>query len=437
MSSAVRRARVLLVAPPSSFRIAAYLEAAAQMGIELLVASEGSHSMVSAVAAGLHVDLQSPGALAVLLKAGGPDGFSGVVATDDIAVMLASQVAEALGLPHNPEHAVLCTRRKDLARAALLAAGEPVPEFRIVHLDRPIAPQLDGVLFPCVVKPVALSGSRGVIRADHPAALLDAIGRVRGILRSVKQEGERDRVLVESYLPGVEVAVEAMLERGRLRLLAVFDKPDPLEGPFFEETYYVTPSRLPASDLAEVERRMLGACRAYGLREGPVHGELRVHRGRAVLVELAARTIGGQCARLLRFSTGQGLEQLVLAHATGLPVPLRDPDEAAGVLMIPIERGGILRRVEGVTDASRVPGIDEVLINVREGYELVPLPEGDSYLGFVFARAVTAERVEDALRRAHAHLRVVTAPVLASGDRDHSVDPPRRTADGSCGTCRS
>ena len=224
---------------------------------------------------------------------------------------------------------------------------------------------------------------------------------------------EADAVLVEGFIAGAEVALEGMLDDGRLRVLAVFDKPEPLDGPFFEESYYVTPSRLPVHLQATVALRVAECCAAYGLRQGPVHAELRLHGGDAWPLEVAARTIGGECARLLTFGTGCGLEELVLRQALGESVAENAATGAAGVLMLPTTRAGILRRVEGVLEAQRIPGVEEVSIAVREGYRLVPLPEGSSYLGFVFARADTPAAVEQALRLANASIEVVIAPLLA------------------------
>jgi biotin carboxylase len=252
-----------------------------------------------------------------------------------------------------------------------------------------------------------------VVRADDEAALLDACARVAALLADLEDPQERSRILVEGFIPGPEVALEGLLDAGELRVLALFDKPDPLDGPYFEETYYVTPSRLAPSVQARITRRVAEACRAYGLVQGPVHAELRLFEGEAWVLEVASRTIGGQCARLLRFASGCGLEELVLAQAVGLPLDLTPTADAAGVLMIPTPTPGVLRRVEGVLAAERVPYVEEVEISVREGYRLVPLPEGSAYLGFVFARAPTAALAEQALRRAHAQLRVVTAPWLA------------------------
>ncbi len=404
--------RVLLIAPPNSYRIGAYLRAAQRMDLDILIASEGRYSIVGAIAQGLHVNLDSPEALPRLAAEGRERGFAGVVATDDGTVELAGKVAGALGLPHNSVESMRMARRKDLARQSLALADLPVPGFQLLDLTRLEDPQIRAIRYPCVAKPLALSASRGVIRADKPRELYAACRRIRAILREVKDPEERERVLVEDFIPGPEVAVEGMLHDGELRILALFDKPDPLDGPFFEETYYVTPSRL-AGDIQEmIARRVQQACEAHGLRQGPIHAELRLYKGDAWILEVAARTIGGQCARLLRFGTGSGLEELVLAQAVGRRPRLEPGREAAGVLMIPIPQAGILRRVEGVLAALKAPYVEDVEIYLREGYQLVPLPEGGSYLGFIFSRAPTPEKAEEALRSAHACLKVVTAPLL-------------------------
>ena len=408
--------RALVIAPHGSYRTAPFLRAAAALGLEGVVAAPGEYSVVPAYARGIHVDLgDTEGALARLAaeaEAGGP--FAAVVGTDDASTELAARLAARLGLPHNPPAAVRYARYKHLARARLRAAGVRVPEFRVLDLEAPLAPQWEGFPFPCVVKPVALSGSRGVIRADDAGALERAVARSAAIAAAGAAPGDaaaRRFLLLETYVPGFEVAVEGMLRRGRLEVLAVFDKPEPLEGPFFEESYYVTPSRLDGATRAALAREIEAACRAYGLREGPVHGECRVNAAGVWILEVAARTIGGLCARLLRWGTGHGLEELVLLHAMGRRPRRRALAGAAGVLMIPIPRAGVLRRVEGLGRAERVPGVEEVVIHLREGYELVPLPEGDSYLGFVFARGPNARQVEAALREAHAQLEIVTAPL--------------------------
>ena len=412
--------RVLLIAPPGSYRVHAYLEAARDLGLGMLVASEGEHSLVPGIEDGLRVDFGDPDAvIAQIVSAHRDRPVAGVVATDDGTVEIANRAAAALGLAHNAPSAARITRRKDLARAALAAAGLPVPAARRVELRRPLGSQLAGVEFPCVVKPLALSASRGVIRADDLPGLEAACRRAGAIARAaaVASAGaeERDTLLVESFVPGPEIALEGMLEGGKLSVLAIFDKPDPLDGPFFEETIYVTPSRLPRPVQALAAERVRAGCAAYGLTEGPVHAELRLHGGDAWIIEIAARTIGGDCARLFTFGSGTSLEHLVLRRALGRApdVAFRDSGSAAGVLMIPTPDAGTLRRVEGVMAASRIPGICEVSVTVREGYELTPLPEGGTYLGFVFALGDDPAGVEESLRRAQETIRVVVAPSLA------------------------
>ena len=269
-----------------------------------------------------------------------------------------------------------------------------------------------------MVKPLSLSASRGVIRADTPQQVQSACRRIQSIVRGegVADDFVASHVLAEAFISGPEVALEGLLHRGKLDVLAIFDKPDPLEGPFFEESYYITPSRHAAAIQQEIILCVRDACDGLGLREGPVHAEVRIGKSGCVIIEVAARTIGGECARLLSFGTGHSLEDLVIAHATGRPLSIERSSGAAGVLMIPITQAGSLRRIEGITRARAVPFIEDILINIRDGYELVPLPEGSSYLGFMFASAPTPGQVEAALRAAHAELEIVVAPLMKIED---------------------
>ncbi|MBI3941058.1 MAG: ATP-grasp domain-containing protein, partial [Acidobacteria bacterium] len=259
--------------------------------------------------------------------------------------------------------------------------------------------------FPCVLKPVILSGSRGVIRSDNKAEFVGAFARLAAILDSpeIKSRGAASRqILVEEFIPGKEVAVEGILGGGVFRLLAIFDKPDSLDGPFFEETIYVTPSRLPVAIQQEIADCAAGACGALGLTEGPVHAELRINDAGPWVIEVAARSIGGHCSRVLRFREDRSLEELILQQALGLEIGLLQPEqEAAGVMMIPIPRAGILEKVRGLAEASATRGIDEVLVTAHPGQRLVPLPEGSRYLGFIFASGAAPRTVEAALREAH------------------------------------
>ena len=377
--------------------------------MRLLVVSEGEYSI--AAEGGLRVDLGDPEQALESVRAAAvrEGGFSAVVAPDDATVELAGRVASELGLAGNPPGAARLSRRKDLARARLAAAGVRVPEFRV--LDLRCRPDLSGLKFPCVVKPIAMSASRGVIRADDPGALAAVIDRVRAIAADARDEEERSLLLVESFVPGPEVAVEGLLFDGQLEVLAIFDKPDPLDGPYFEESIYVTPSRLGKAAEKRITETVGRAAAAFGLVAGPVHAELRWYAGEAWLLEVAARTIGGECSRLLRFSAGHSLEEVVLAAAMGRRLPCGLASAASGVMMLPTPRAGTLRRVEGVLDALSVEGIDEVSISAGTGVELVPLPEGGAYLGYVFARGETPGGVEQALRTAAGRLRIVIAPM--------------------------
>ncbi len=256
-----------------------------------------------------------------------------------------------------------------------------------------------------MIKPTSLSGSQGVLRADTVADAMAVVARVRRIATAAGVDPGA-ALLVEHFVPGPEVAVEGLMVGGELRALAVFDKPDPLDGPAFEETIYVTPSRLEPADLAAVLSATSAATTALGLLDGPVHAEVRVRDARASVIEVAARTIGGLCSRALSFSTGRSLEELVIAHALGLALGETAAQGASGVLMVPIPRAGTLAGVDGQADARQVPGVTDLEITIATGRAVAPVPEGNRYLGFVFARDSTPARVERALRRAWACLEV-------------------------------
>ena len=417
LSAETQKARVLVIAPHGSYRTAPFVAAAQRVNAEAFIVSHGKYALTAASAHGLHVDFdQIDAALAAILHEHQQHAFRAVLGTDDATIELASRVAQALGLAHNEPAAARISRRKDLARACLHTAGVPVPNSRRIDLTQPLEAQAAAIHYPCVIKPLALSASRGVIRADTADEFMRACRRSAALVRETQNEDERTTLLAEDFIPGFEVAVEGLLTHGTLQLLAIFDKPDPLDGPFFEETYYITPSRLPPEVQQNILNCVQTACAAYGLREGPVHAECRVNAHGAWILEVASRTIGGLCGRLLRFGTGYSLEEIVIAHALGQTIDMQMSAGAGGVLMIPVHQGGILRRVEGVLAAQKIEFIEEVTIQMREGHELVPWPEGSSYLGFIFARAPTPDQAETALRAAHACLNIVTAPVW------HGVD---------------
>lgn len=399
--------RILLITTPSSYRTASFVAAAASLGLEVVTGVDLPHELAARRKVKLAFDLRQPeAAIQAIVRFAATTPVDAILAVDDSGALVAAAAAAALGLPHNAPEAALAARDKLVMRQRLAAGGVPVPAFWPFRLADDPAWVAAQVTYPCVVKPTRLSGSRGVIRADDPAALAAAFLRVRRMLIHEGYDPEQTTLLVERYIPGVEVALEGLLTGGELRVLALFDKPDPLEGPFFEETIYVAPSRLPGGVQAAVAAMAARAAAALGLREGPVHAELRVNDAGPWIVELAGRTIGGLCSTILQFGAGMSLEELVLRHAAGLPLPPLERERAAvGVMMIPIPRAGLLRAVCGVAEARAVPGIVGVEITARLNSRLVPLPEGGSYLGFIFARGDDPAAVEAALRAAHAHLR--------------------------------
>ena len=402
-------ARLLLLLPTSTYRAGDFLQAARALGAEVVVASERRQALAGVMGhRALTVNCKNPDEAAdSIARLAARKPLDAVVAVDDEGVLVAALAGQRLGLAHNPPDAAARSRDKAAMRRALEDAGVPQPEFRMAGPDADVAGLAAEVGLPCVVKPVSLSGSRGVIRADDREAAVVAAKRVRAILADAGEDPEAP-LLVERYIPGDEVAVEGLLRGGTLEPLAVFDKPDPLEGPYFEETIYVTPSRLPPQTLGAIVRMTADAAAALELVEGPIHAELRTDGGRAWVLELAARSIGGLCSRALRFGVGVTLEEVILRHALGLPIDdLRRESAASGVMMIPIPRAGILEEVRGQDRARAVPGIAGLELTIGPGRHVKPLPEGDRYLGFLFARADGPEGVEQALRTAHGHLEIV------------------------------
>ena len=414
---------LLLLVPTRSYRTDDFTAAAARLGVPMVVGSDRCHRLEEAFGATpemLSLDYRRPARAAEQIAAAARRRpIRGVVPVDEGTAVIAALAAARLGLPCNPPAAARRAANKHAMRAALREAGVPAPSFRLFRLAGGPGRPSRQVRYPCVLKPLLLSASRGVIRADDPESFAAAWRRIERILEAARAErrsadGEAARqVLVEAFVPGAEVAVEGLLRGGKLELLALFDKPDPLEGPFFEETLYVTPSRHPLRVQQAVERVTADAARALGLSEGPVHAELRLGSDGPVVLEVAARSIGGLCARSLRFGAGLSLEEILIAHAMGLPLSsLERERRASGVMMLPIPRRGILRRVSGLRAAREVPGVEDVVVTIPAGREVVPLPEGDAYLGFLFARGGRPEQVERALRQAHARLKFdIRAPL--------------------------
>ena len=403
-------ARLLLLLPTRTYRTEAFVDAARALRIGLVCASERPSTLEHlAPDTLLTLDFAHPDRAAARVAEWSRERpLDAVVGVDDLTATVAAAIAATLGLRANPVAAVAAARNKYEMRQCLAAAGLRVPRFRRIRVADDPFTAARGVSFPCVLKPLALSASRGVIRANSVDQFIAAFRRIAAILRrdDVAVAGDATEfLLAEEYVPGVEVALEGLLVGGGLTTLALFDKPDPLEGPFFEETIYVTPSRLPAAVQEAIADATHRAAAALGLEDGPIHAEVRVNDDGPWVIELAARSIGGLCSRTLRFGTGMSLEELILRHALGWKIPSYDREQrAAGVMMIPIPRAGRLVAVRGKEAAEAVPDVEEVAITAHLGQEVIPLPEGWQYLGFIFARADAPDAVEKALRAAHAHL---------------------------------
>jgi biotin carboxylase len=403
--------RVLLLLPTTTYRTHDFLEAAERLGLDVTVATEESSALERANPDGLvTLDFRDPADCARrVAELARRLPIAAAIGVDEETAVAAAVISAALGLPANPSGAAVAAWHKGTLRRRLEASGVPTPAHRIFERDGDPAAAAALVRFPCVLKPTFLSGSRGVIRADDPEGFAAAWRRLERLLGDPEVERRGGKlvreILVEDFVPGRESSLEGLIQNGALSVLALFDKPDPLDGPFFEETIYVTPSRQPEAVQRRIREVVAAGARALGLTEGPVHAEVRDDGARASLIELAARSIGGLCARTLRFGTGMTLEEVILRNALRLPIAtLERETSAAAVLMIPIPRAGVLEAVEGLERARVVPGIVEVTISAHVGQRLVPLPEGSRYLGFVFSRAATPEAAEEALRRAHAEL---------------------------------
>ncbi len=406
---------VLLLTTPNTYRAQAFLAAAERLGVEVVIATDMQAELAASWGQQLGLDFQRiEQAVAAIEAFAAERPLDAIIAVDDSGSLLAARASAALGLAHNAPDAAEAARDKFIMRTLLARAGVPSPPFQRYTTGDDLHALAELVEYPCVVKPLRLNGSRGVIRANNPREFVAAATRLSALLETIDPTLGPKPFLVERFIPGFEVALEGLLDHGALQVLALFDKPDPLDGPFFEETLYVTPSRLPEATQAAIARCAAAAAAALGLREGPMHAELRVNDQGPWIVELAGRSIGGLCSKTLRFGTDVSLEELILRQACGMPIKSTVRTSAAGgVMMIPIPSAGLLKRVEGVAESAEVPGVEEIDITARVNYPIVPLPEGDNYLGFIFARGATPADVEAALREAHGRLRFQIQPSIA------------------------
>ena len=413
--------RILLLSTTTGYQLRSFDAAARALGIELVLATDRCHALDdpwrdAAIPVRFH---EEDASLDAVLAAARARPLHGVIALGDRPVPLAARVAAALGLPGHPADAARASAHKGLARTRFEAAGLPVPAWEAIDVGADLAGRTSALGWPVVIKPVSLSGSRGVIRANDGAELQAAFERIRALLgrpeiRALRTGSERE-LLIERFIDGPEYAVEGLLTAGTFRPLAIFDKPDPLDGPFFEETIYVTPSRAPALVQDAIVAAVARASTALGLWHGPVHAECRVTPADVYVIEVAARPIGGLCSRVLRFGSEESsLEALLLRHAAGEDVQgTRREAEAAAVMMVPIPRRGIYKGVTGEPAARRVPYVEDVVITAKTDQLLEPLPEAGSYLGFIFARAPRPAEAEGAVRAAHAHLAFAIEPAIA------------------------
>ena len=405
--------RVLLLLSRTSYRAEAFVAAARRMDVAVTVGSNHRQALADQTPGGaLALSLDDvPGSVAAIVRFASDHPLAAIVAAEDDFAQVAASASEALGLRHHPLEAVRSARNKAVMRRQLAAGGLPSPWFQVVSVEDDAVLEAARARYPCVLKPLALSASRGVIRADTPEEFGRAWSRIQDILKqhdAITRSGHAvAEILIEAYMPGREVAVEGIVVGGELQILAVLDKPDPMVGPFFEETILITPSRLAESVQREIVSCVERSVAILGLDDGPVHAELRVDAERASLLEVAPRSIGGRCSSILRFEPEATLEDLILHHALGRRIEEYSKAAGAdGVMMLPIPEDGVLREVRGFAAALEIPGIEGLEITIPVGQKVVPLPEGSRYLGFLFARATTPERVEIALRAAYARLDV-------------------------------
>ena len=407
-------ATVLLLIPSHSYRTSDFMRAASDLDISVIVGIDTEFIINADQQNVIALNFSDPEEAAEAISEFRPDiSLDAILAVDDAGTLVAAKASHMLELPHNSVSSVELTRDKYALRVALSRSKLPSPGYKLFEATQSpdeLEHIADSIEYPVVLKPRGLSGSQGVIRANTSIEFIDGFNRINKILMLESSRDECDAdllttILVEDYVPGPEFAIEGVLDKGNLTVLALFDKPDPLVGPFFEETIYVTPTSYPDDVQSQIISTVQSACGALGLTHGPVHAEVRLDGDKVFLIDLAGRSIGGQCARTLSFGSGLSLEEIILTHAVGDDInQLNRESSAAGVMMIPIPAAGIFQKVSGVDKAEKISGIESVSIVPTSGDELIPLPDGNEYLGFIFAKGTTAQIVEKSLREAHNQL---------------------------------
>jgi len=406
--------RVLFLMPTKTYRASAFLAAAEKLNIDAVVGSEQKQALeVFTPDRTLTLDFSDPEkATQTIVEFAKTDPLNAIIPVDEDTAVIGSLAAKALGLPHNSSESVIAAREKQRMRAILNKADLPSPDYTVFSTHEEPKKLAQKIKYPCVLKPLFLSSSRGVIRANDPAEFVPSFKRIKKILADpaiIKLDPKlSQRIMIETFIPGDEVAVEGIFTEGKLKILAIFDKPDPLNGPYFEETIYVTPSRHPQEIQQQLKNTIVQASQTMGIKHGAVHAELRINQDGVWLIEIAARSIGGLCSKTLRFDGDITLEELILRHAIGEKIErLNREKQAAGVMMIPISKLGILKGILGLEQAESVKGIEEIKITIPISQKVVPLPEGNKYLGFIFARSERPEEVEETLKKSHERLEFV------------------------------
>ena len=405
-------ARLLLLIPSTSYRVSDFLAAAYRLGVDVTIGSNEAQ-VLKQITEGRTVTINFTDAdiatneIKIFHKS---YPLTAIVAVDDATGIIAAKASQKLNLKHNDPEAIKATSNKLLLRQILNKADLPSPNHKSITLEENPRLHANNIDYPCVLKPLNLSASQGVIRANNQTEFVKAFERIKALLLD-NDSRTKNKILIEDYIEGEEVALEGLMVNGKLTMLALFDKPDPLEGPYFEETIYITPSRKSIEIQNSIRNMAEQAANSIGLKEGPLHIELRLHPNTRTsnktgpcVIDMAARSIGGLCSRSLQFSDGLTLEDIILHHAIGKPIETNRENKASGVMMIPIPKAGILKRVDGTLDAQSVPGITDITISSTVGKQLLPLPEGNKYLGFIFAKADQPDEVEVALRTAHSKL---------------------------------
>jgi biotin carboxylase len=407
-------ATVLLLIPSHSYRTSDFMRAASDLDINVIVGIDTEFIVKTDQESVIALDFSDPDKAAEAISQFRPEiDIDAILAVDDAGTLIAAKASQILELPHNSVSSVELTRDKYALRTALSVSRLPSPGYKLFDIaqsEDDLRDIGDSMKYPVVLKPRGLSGSQGIIRADSCIEFTEAFSRIKGILESENSRKEcgadlLTSILVEDYVSGPEFALEGVLSRGNLTVLALFDKPDPLIGPFFEETIYVTPTRYSDDVQVQIISTVQSACRNLGLTHGPIHAEVRLEKNEVFLIDLAGRSIGGLCSRTLSFGSGLSLEEIILTHAVGDDInQLNRESLAAGVMMIPIPAAGIFQKVSGVDKAESISGIESVSIIPTSGDEVIPLPDGNEYLGFILGKGKSPQTVEKSLREAHDQL---------------------------------